>query len=216
MTTPGHGRTLASLVHDDAPLAPRRAASVMVAVCRELERADAAGHPCTDVTAAAVRLAPDGSVRIGRSGSADGVSAGASVGRLLFELLVGRPPLGTEDAFEPHLQASLAPPVVAMVARSCAGSPGQWPSVAEWSVQLGALAGGQAPPLPPRRVMAIRRRRVAIAVALALLLAVSVVVVVLAPRWWDDATRDEAGLPAAQWIRAADVGTPEDQPLDSS
>lgn len=192
-------RTLASLAAEEAPLSPRRAAAVMVAVVRELERRDAAGPTDDPLRADDVVLAADGSVQVagdGRpSGDGDrsGVSAGAAVGRMLFLLLVGRPPLGPDDAFEPHLRASLPAPAVALLARSCSPAPGQWPSVHDWAEPLADLAGGQAPPRPAAEVARLRRRRRLVAVAVVALLVISAVVVLLAPRWWDAATTDESG-----------------------
>ena len=198
MSPPGRRRTLASLVLHEAPLPPRRAASVMVAVCRELERLEAAGTTVTDLDAERVELDADGSVQILPGGDPDGVAAGAGVGRLLFELSVGRPPLGSEDAFEPHLTRSMSPGTVSLLARSASGAPGQWPTLSDWSAALGAAAGGQAPPEPPAAIAARRRRRAGITVAAVLLVAVSVVVLVLAPRWWDDATREEGHGPTGR------------------
>ena len=192
MSAPGPGRSLASLVHDEAPLAPRRAASVLVAVCRELELLTSSGTRVTDLSAERIELAGDGSARIEPGERPSGVGTGAGVGRLLFELLVGRAPLGTDDAFEPHLTSSLPSSTVALLACSCSDAPGQWPSVADWSAELALVAGGQAPAEPPRRIAARRRRRMAVALAVLALVVLSAVVVVLAPHWWDDATHQES------------------------
>jgi hypothetical protein len=188
-------------VHDDAPLTPRRAASVMVAVTRELEHLDPTGKSPIDLRADRIELAADGSVRITGTGTPHGVTAGAGVGRLLFELLVGRPPLGSEDAFEPHLCEALNPSTVSLLARSASPSPGQWPTVADWSAELALVAGGQAPPEPPSRATSKRRRRLALAVTLLLLASVTVLVLLLAPGWWDAATtEDSAGSTSAQLV----------------
>lgn len=193
MSEPARRRSLASLVHDEAPLGARRAAAVLVPVARELARPRAPGDvPHTDVSSSRVLLGEDGSVRIDGRGAPDGVSAGAGVGRLLFELLVGRPPLSADDAAEPHLQASLAPSTVALLLRSCTDAPGQWPSVEDWQHELARIAGPMSPPLPPDQVVAHRRRARWIAVALVALVLISVAVLVLAPRWWDTATEDGA------------------------
>ncbi len=179
------------MVRDEAPLAPRRAASVLVAVCRELELLTSSGTAVTDLSAGRIELAGDGSARIEPGAARTGVAAGAGVGRLLFELLVGRPPLGAEDAFEPHLTSTLPASTVALLARSCSDAPGQWPSVADWSAELARVAGGQAPAEPPQRTAARRRRRTAVVLAVVALVVLSVVVVALAPRWWDDATSED-------------------------
>jgi hypothetical protein len=196
VSEPARRRSLASLVHDEAPLGARRAAAVLVPVARELARPRAPGDaPDTDVSSSRVVLGEDGSVRIDGTGAPDGVSAGAGIGRLLFELLVGRPPLSADDAAEPHLQASLAPSTVALLLRSCTDAPGQWPSVEDWQHELARIAGPMSPPPPPDQVAAHRRRARWIAVALATLVLISVAVLVLAPRWWDAAT--EEGAPGA-------------------
>jgi hypothetical protein len=193
VSEPARTRSLASLVHDDAPLPARRAAAVLVPLARELARPlSAADAPPTDVTSERVRMCEDGSVLIDGRGAPDGVGAGACLGRLLFELMVGRAPLSSSDAAEPHLQASLPPSAVALLLRSCTDSPGQWPAVEEWQHELARLAGPMSPPLPARELAAQRRRARWIAVALVALLVISAAVLVLAPRWWDAATDDGA------------------------
>jgi hypothetical protein len=158
-------------------------------------------------TSSQVLLAPDGSVTVEPAAVGDpaagaaGLSAGASVGRLLFELLVGRPPLSRADAMEPFLTASLPPQVVVLLSRSCSDAPGQWPELAEWEAALAELAGGQGMAEPPRERMARRRRRAVLVAAIILLAAISVILVLLAPGWWDTATEDEGlGDPAAQLL----------------
>jgi hypothetical protein len=106
-------RTLAELARDDAPLPVRRAASVLVAVAHHVggdtDLRSNAGVAPSGFVSSQITLGDDGSVRIGeadpaaRPSSGEEVSAGASIGRLLFELLVGRPPLGRADAVEPFL-----------------------------------------------------------------------------------------------------------------
>lgn len=189
-------RTLQDLARCDAPLSAHRAAAVLVPVAVELERHPRApdGAP---VGSEQVELAEDGSVRVHvdrASGPVDDTAAGASLGRWLFELLVGRAPLSGEDAFEPHLRRHLPAHVVALMARSCSDAPGQWPSVAQWRVELERLAGAQAAPPPPDQLRRERRRRVVVALALALLVVACLAVVLLAPAWWDGAT--QAGAPA--------------------
>jgi hypothetical protein len=181
---------------------------VLVPVARELARPPAQGDsPHTDVSSSRVLLGEDGSVHIDGRGAPDGVSAGAGVGRLLFELLVGRPPLSADDAAEPHLQASLGPSTVALLLRSCTDAPGQWPSVEDWQHELALVAGAMSPPPPPDQVAAHRRRARWIAVALVVLVLISTAVVVLAPRWWDAAT--DAGA-------LGPVGTRDAQPFERS
>ena len=193
MSEPARRRSLATLVHDEAPLGARRAAAVLVPVAHELARPLPPGDaPPTDVTSSRVLVGEDGSALIEGRGAPDGVGAGASIGRLLFELLVGRPPLSAEDAAEPHLQASLPPSTVALLLRSCTDAPGQWPSIEEWQHELARIAGPMSPPPPPAQVAAHRRRARWIAVALLVLVLISVAVLVLAPRWWDAATDDGA------------------------
>jgi hypothetical protein len=195
----GARRSLADLTEQDAPVPVRRAAALLAAVARDAEGA-VAGHgegPGTGFDASQVLLVADGSVRItgaatgGRHGARAAPSAGASVGRLLFELLVGRAPLGRDDAVEPHLIESLPPHVVALVARSCSDTPTQWPALADWEPVLGELAGGQLMDEPRRRRARRRRRRATIAVAVAVLAAISLAVVLLAPRWWATVTTEE-------------------------
>jgi hypothetical protein len=202
MSAPERSRTLADMAREDAPLPARRAASVLLAVAREAERRAGGGVRMAGFTASQVTLCADGSVRIdqddptGHITARDDDTAGTSIGRLLFELLVGRPPLDRDDALQPFLTSSLPPEVVGLLARSCSDAPGQWPEVAEWREALGALAGGQAMGATARERAARRWRRVVLAVALAVLVAITVAVLVLSPRWWDSATRDEDGMAA--------------------
>lgn len=206
MNAAPRGRTLADLAAQDAPLPTRRAASLLAAVAR-----DAGRRMPTDggsgFTSSQVLLTPDGSVTVEPAAEgepavgAEGLSAGASVGRLLFELLVGRPPLSRADAVEPFLTASLPPQVVVLLSRSCSDAPGQWPELAEWEAALVELAGGQGMAEPPHERAARRQRRAVLAAAIVVLALISVSLVLLAPRWWDAATRDEGlGSPAAQLL----------------
>lgn len=177
----------------------RRAAALLVAVVRDAGRlsAEHGEGPGTGFDASAVQLVADGSVRItgavpgGRHDAPAGPSAGASVGRLLFGLLVGRVPLGRDDAVEPHLVESLPPHVVALMVRSCSDTPTQWPTLADWEPVLRELAGGQLMDEPRRDRSRRRRRRAMVAVAVAVLAAISLAVVLLAPRWWATVTSEE-------------------------
>ncbi len=192
-------RSLAELAEAEAPMDPRRAAAVLLAVTRELERRRARGIVDEHVDADRVLLGADGSVVLpdrhrspvvetSELGPPVGTEAGAHVGRLYFLLLVGRPPLRRDDAFEPVVRNALSAEQCALLARSFADAPGQWPTVAEWQSELGAIAQGMAAAPPPREVAAARRRRALLVVGLVALVIVSVVVLLAAPRWWDDAT----------------------------
>lgn len=200
MSGPPRRRSLASLVHEEAPLPVRRAAAILVPVAAVLHPQVSAGEQHDDVTAARVLLGDDGSVLIeagvdvDAGGGVAGVGAGACLGRLLFELLVGRPPLSIDDVVQPHLQSVLAPSTISLLVRSCASSPGQWPTVEQWRTELSALAGGLAPPPPPAQEGARRRRRLLLTLALAALVAISLAVVLAAPAWWDAATSDDGAL----------------------
>jgi hypothetical protein len=173
----------------------------MVAVAREVERSEVDGRVLPPLTTDGVVIGADGTIRFERptDRSAEGPDAapepeaGAAIGRLLFELLVGRPPLGRDDAFEPTLFAELGATLCALLARSFSDSPGQWPDASTWRSALEAHTRGLAPPPPPSVVRKERRRRVLIALGVALLALVTVVTLVLAPRWWD---ATEGGAPA--------------------
>lgn len=190
-------RCVRDLVEEDAPLVPSRALAVAVAVARHLEWIEEGGTDPGILDSRSIQVAADGSVRIatdapGRGpvrvtapGSPDpGTGGGATIGRLLVELLTGRPPLGREDAFEPVVTGALSAAACSLVARSISDAPGQWPDAATWRRALEAASGGQAPPLPPADAARARRRRAAAIAGLVLLVAATVVVLVLAPRWW--------------------------------
>ena len=208
MSTTQRRRSLADLVHAEAPVPASRTTSIMVAVSRELAAAESAGWDRGEITADRVALDADGSVEVaGPQGTrltpldpADpdaprpGTAAGASIGRLLFELLTGRPPLGRADAFEPVVLASLSPSVSGLLARSFSDSPGQWPDAATWLEALEVEAGPMAPPLPPAVANRLRRRRLLLVAGLVLLAVATVLVLVLAPSWWDSATEGAAEL----------------------
>ncbi|HTO01124.1 MAG TPA: hypothetical protein VL068_10655 [Microthrixaceae bacterium] len=162
---------------------------------------------------ALVHLHDDGSVaietaRTGPSASIDAMSgspdewtdvpprsrpsgAAASVGAVLFELLMARPPLDASDAFEPGITSALPPEVSALLVRSVSDSPAQWPTLDNWAATLGAQAGGSAAPTPLSRRRRDRRRSLIAAVVLLTLAALTVLVISRVPGWWDDATRDE-------------------------
>jgi len=177
---------------------------VLLAVVRELRRDEAAGRRITDLRSTEVLLWTDGSVQIHRDErqqvtARQQVAAGACVGRLMVELLVGRPALGRDDALEPHITSSLPMQTTTLLARSCDDVSGQWPDLDQWATELEALAGAAAAPLAPAELAARRRRRIGLAVGTAILIAVSMAVLLLAPRWWDAATSEE-GSPI---VRAA-------------
>lgn len=201
-------RSLAEVVDAEAPVPARRACSIMVAVARELAAGEQAGWDRGSLDAARVQLARDGSVEVlGEPGARlhapdpgdpeaprPGTAAGASIGRLLFELLTGRPPLGRDDAFEPVVTATLSRDVCALLARSFSDAPGQWPDAATWRDALESQVGPMAPPLPPAVVNRLRRRRLLLIAGVVLLVAATLVVLLLAPAWWDSATEGAAAL----------------------
>ena len=196
----GRARTVAEVIADDAPVAAGRALAIMAAVTRTATALDPDRAP-TRLTADQVRLHEDGSVSLDAAradigspatGSPDESELGASIGRLLFALLVGRPPFDREEAFEPTLRAALPASTCALIARSASEAPGQWPTVDDWTDELTNVAGPLTPPLPAPERRRARRRRIILLAALALLAAVSVVVVWLAPRWWDAATDEKS------------------------
>ena len=204
----GRARTVAEVIADDAPVAAGRALAIMAAVSRTVAASDPDRAP-TRLTAEQVRLHEDGSVSLdlagaasARAGTDDEPELGASIGRLLFALLVGRPPFDREEAFEPALRAALPASTCALIARSASEAPGQWPTVGDWTDELTRVAGPLAPPLPVPERRRARRRRVTLLAALVLLVVVSAVVVWLAPRWWDAAT-DEGSI--AQSVPALSV-----------
>jgi hypothetical protein len=167
----------------------------LAAVADEVVRRERAGRGPVDLRSTDVQLHADGSVTIDPPAThpdGPGVDPGAALGRLLFQMMVGRPPLSADDAFEPHLRSRLEPSTIALVSSSCSDAPGQWPPAAAWSAELTRIAGPLLAPPAPRRVASERRRRAVLAIALAVLAAVSLVVVLAAPSWWADAT-DEGG-----------------------
>lgn len=200
-------RSLQDVVDTEAPVPPARATAIAVAVARHLESLESAGLDAGSVDASRVLLAADGSVAItgvggGRRPDADeagggtlGTEGGASVGRLLFELLTGRPPLGREDAHEPAVTTALTPELCALLARSFSDAPGQWPDAHTWRCALESEIGGLAPPLTPRQAATARRRRVLVALGMAVLVTATVVILLLAPRWWDSLS-EESQAPA--------------------
>ena len=207
MSTPQPRRALDELIRSEAPVPAGRATSIMVAVARELARSEAAGWDRGALETRQVLLGADGSVEVlgdpGRpievpdptdpDAPRPGTAAGASIGRLLFELLTGRPPLARDDAFEPVARRSLSPSACGLLARSFSDSPGQWPDALTWSDALESEAGPMAPPLPPKVLVAQRRRRLLLLGGLVLLAAATVIVLVLAPSWWDSATEGSLG-----------------------
>ena len=238
----GRARTVAEVIADDAPVAAGRARAIMAAVTRTTAALDPGRAPIR-LTADQVHLHEDGSVSLdadtgalgaggegtGAEGArsegtgAPGIGAdselGASLGRLLFALLVGRPPFDREEAFEPALRAALPASTCALIARSASEAPGQWPTVDDWADELTSVAGPLAPPLPAPERRRARRRRIILLAALALLAVVSVVVVWLAPRWWDAATDEESSgseAPALSQVAPSQLERPDQLERDSS
>lgn len=214
-------RTLAELADAEAPMDHRRAAAVLLAVARELERRRERGIVDDDLDAGSVLLGADGSVVLPQRrrgpveepsglGPPVGTEAGAAVGRLYFLLLVGRAPLRRDDAFEPVVRNVLTAEQCALLARSFADAPGQWPTVAEWESALGDIARGMAAAPPPHEAAAAQRRRVLVVAGLVALVAVTIVVLLAAPGWWDAATDQGASstllTPAPGRSSAAPLG----------
>jgi hypothetical protein len=198
MTGPAAHRTLAGLVDDEAPLPGPRACSIMVAVARDAERIERSGRHLGPISADEVELRADGTAVIrgahshqqrqtgdpGHEGDRPSPAA-ASIGQLLFLLISGRLPLGTEDAFEPAARDAFSAEVCSLLARSISQAPGQWPGVGEWRRTLEEEAGALAPPLPRRVLLGRTARRVLLGVGVALLTGATIAALLLAPGWWD-------------------------------
>ena len=199
------GRPLAEVIDADAPIPTRRAAAITLALARELRRVADRGPLRVELRAEDVTVYADGSVRVrppshptatgavgslGAVGSDGSDGSGAAIGRLFFELLVGRAPLDRTDAFEPALTNALSPTVCALIARSCSPADGQWPTIDEWSTALVALAGGQATSPTPSERRRARLRRLLVGLGMTVLVVVTLLVVLRAPDWWDTANDD--------------------------
>lgn len=200
----GPSGTIAKIAAEHAPLDPRHAAALV------LGTVDAAVHSRpSDLPS---RLNPDlievderqkihllhdgdpgGRASPHAQGVHDAEHLGADVGELLFLLLVGRPPRGAEDAFEPHIRASLSPQLVSLLARACSSAPGQWPMATEWIGPLQSFLGSASRLSAPRHTAARRRRNAITAAALVALILVSAIVLWMTPRWWDTATEGGFG-----------------------
>lgn len=183
-----------------------RATAIATAVARHLETIEAAGFDPGRIDPTRLVVSADGSVSLtgagGRlledherddTGPSIGTEAGASVGRLLFELLVGRAPLGREDAFEPVLVSSLSPRVCALMARSLSDAPGQWPTSGAWRARLEEDIGGQAPPLPPAEQRRQKRHRALMIIGLVVLVGATIAILAMAPVWWSEVNERSLG-----------------------
>jgi hypothetical protein len=211
MSDANRQRTLAELADAEAPMDHRRAAAVLLAVTRELDRRRERGIVDEDLDPDSVVLGADGSVALPERrrgpleepsdlGPPIGTEAGAAVGRLYFLLLVGRAPLRRDDAFEPVVRNVLSAEQCALLARSFADAPGQWPTVDDWRSTLGDIARGMAAAPPPSEVAATRRRQLAVAAGLVALVVITLVVVLAVPRWWDAATDEDT---SGAWLSSA-------------
>lgn len=181
-------RTFASVVSDDAPLRPGRAAAVMLAVTEAAVEIRRTGRYAGPLHAEQIELRADGGVRLRDAGlelaDADGTDpAASSIGRRLVELLTGRAPTGRDDALHLATSAQLPPPIVSLVVRSVSTDAAAWPTLTEWHAALSQFAGPHAA-APAPGLRRSRRRRVALVVGGAVTLAaVSIAVVLAAPRW---------------------------------
>lgn len=213
----GRRTTLAALVARCAPLPPRRAAAIMLAVTEEAVHRHRIAAPVGTLDPRRVELHPDGGVQL--LGVEPCVAAGdplldtaSSIGPLLLELTTGRSPLDRDDALHLATSARLPPDLVALVVR-CRGSTAPPPSLAEWHAALVRTAGSQAPDPAPRLRRARRRRAAAVAAGLLLLAVLSTTVVLLAPRW----SGSPPGLVVAALDREAELlGQPGDGPAGNA
>lgn len=185
------------MIAAEAPMPVRRAAAVLLAVTRQVQQRDHGGAALT-LHASDITVHADGSVELSSAATHTGASpgdvdtrqspdaAGASIGRLFFELLVGREPVDRTDAFEPALTEMLSPSICALLAQSFSPAEGQWPALDEWSTVLDDLAGGQATSPTAAELRRARRRTVLVFLGVAILAAVTVAVLLAAPHWWDE------------------------------
>lgn len=195
-------QSLAELIRTDAPVNPRRALAVALSLVDELIDLSRRGRKVTGFRPDQVWLSGDGSVSFDvdicsaarETATASPSESAASVGAVLFELLMARAPISSADAFEPAITSSLPPTLAALIVRSVSDSAGQWPTLDLWADALGAAIGGGAVPTPPIRVRRDRRRAFVAVALLAVLAAITVIVVTLAPGWWNSATTDEGSL----------------------
>lgn len=215
-------RSLALTARVEAPLRPRRAAALILAIAEHIQHVEGPEGIDTAMmpTADEVLLHADGRVemplRDQPESDATAPSPGSVIGRWYHLLLVGREPLTPSDGFEPHLRATLGDEQCALLARSASPSPGQWPTVAEWIEVLEGFCGGQRPPRPAQLRRSRRRSRVAAGALLALVTTATVIVLALAPGWWNDATSADqpGGTPSPLDDSPVDASPVDDSPVD--
>ncbi len=186
----------------EAPIAPRRALAITLALVEELIDLSKDRLGVTKFDPTQVRVGGDGSVsfdaniryRADEVATSESSECASSVGLVLFELLMARAPISSADAFEPGITSTLSAELSALIVRSVSDSATQWPTLDLWSAALKAAVGGAATSTPPSRARRDRRRRAVAVIALLLLALITIVVVVSVPGWWDTATRDEGSL----------------------
>lgn len=183
-------------------MAPRRALAITKAIVDELVDLADNRRIVERFRTDQVRLSGDGSVefdrdltvRVDQADTSEPSTCAASVGLVLFELLMARAPISSADAFEPGITSALPPELSALIVRSVSDTAAQWPTLDNWVDSLTPNVGGAATPKPPERQRRDRRRAVVSVVLLVILAAITILVVTWAPGWWDNTGSDEGSL----------------------
>lgn len=174
----GVARTLREVADGDTLLAPQPAMELLELIVRQLPKS----QRVTTLNIDAAQLSDDGTLIHGTESTTPQPQE-VRIGEFLVYLLLGRPALSADDAFEPAVQ-KLPNAIVALVSRDLGQADGQWVLHREWLDALQLQLNDDVMALTPQERAARRRQRLmstsgAVAVAL-----ISTIVVVYAMTSW--------------------------------
>lgn len=187
-------RTLRAVADGDALLAPQPAMELLELIVRQLPTTQRVATINIDSS----RLAQDGTLS-DESTSDSPLDTGHNndtdldvsdsqpqvvrIGEFLVYLVLGRPALSPDDAFEPAVQ-KLPNAIVTLISRDLGDANGQWVTTCEWLAGLRGELKGEVMPLTAKERTDRRRQRilsVAGSVAVAL---ISIIIVFYALTSW--------------------------------
>lgn len=185
-------RTLRAVADGDALFAPQPAMELLELIVRQLPTTQRVATINIDSS----RLAHDGTL-IEQSMSdtppntihddSTNVSGsqprGMRVGEFLVYLVLGRPALSPDDAFEPAVQ-KLPNAIVTLISRDLGDANGQWVTTCEWLAGLRGELKGEVMPLTAKERTDRRRQRILSVAGSVAVTLISIIIVFYALTSW--------------------------------